>query len=66
MVDITYGGIKIRTLAKEDSKMLLKWLTDPRVLEYYEGRDKKFTEELIDREFFQEDNDTAVKVCGSF
>ncbi len=37
-----------------------------RVLEFYEGRDKRYTEELIYQDFFEEDseddNGTAMKV----
>ena len=39
--------IKIRVLTEEDFPFLLKWLTDERVLKYYEGRDVKFTPETI-------------------
>jgi aminoglycoside 6'-N-acetyltransferase len=32
---------------ESDYQLMLKWLTDERVLKYYEGRDKKFTIESI-------------------
>lgn len=32
------GDILIRDFAESDLPLMLKWLTDKRVLEYYEGR----------------------------
>ena len=49
-------------MVSEDSAVLLKWMTDMRVLEFYEGRDKKYTEELIYENFFEEDDEIALKV----
>lgn len=46
----------------DDAAVLLKWMTDMRVLEFYEGRDKRYTEELIYEDFFEEDDDAAIKV----
>ena len=43
MIDITDKDIRIRTLNENDFPLLLKWLSDERVLEFYEGRDKKYT-----------------------
>ena len=45
MVDITQDKIRIRTMVPGDAAALLKWMTDARVLEFYEGRDKRYTEE---------------------
>lgn len=47
MLDIIQDKIRIRPMASEDAAVLLKWMTDMRVLEFYEGRDKRYTEELI-------------------
>ena len=66
MVNITQDKIRIRTMVPDDSAVLLKWMTDMRVLEFYEGRDKRYTEELIYQDFFEEDseddNGAAMKV----
>lgn len=66
MVNITQDKIRIRTMVPDDSAILLKWMTDMRVLEFYEGRDKRYTEELIYQDFFEEDseddNGAAMKV----
>ncbi len=49
-------------MGPEDAALLLKWMTDMRVLEFYEGRDKRFTEELIYEDFFEEDDEGVIKV----
>ncbi len=46
---------KIRNLTKDDKKYLLKWLTDPEVLAYYEGRDQTFHDTDIERKFYNSD-----------
>lgn len=52
MVDITQDKIRIRAMVAGDATALLKWMTDARVLEFYEGRDRQYTEELIREDFF--------------
>lgn len=57
-MEIVNGDMKIRTLNDNDYPIMLKWLTDDRVLEYYGGRDVKYTlDSLIThyREEFEED-----------
>lgn len=41
-IDITNGDIRIRSMTDSDYPIMLKWLTDDRVLEFYEGRDTHF------------------------
>ncbi|WP_019639832.1 hypothetical protein [Paenibacillus fonticola] len=36
--------------------MLAKWLSDPLVLEYYEGRDNSFDLEKVNKKFYQRKN----------
>ena len=55
MIDITDKDIRIRTLNENDFPLLLKWLSDERVLEFYEGRDKKYTLEEIKKHFQRAD-----------
>lgn len=43
MIDIKKDDIRIRTLTENDYELLYKWLTDERLLEFYGGRDKKYT-----------------------
>ena len=47
MINIVNGDIRIRTLTEYDFLLLLKWLSDERVLEFYEGRDKRYIERYI-------------------
>ena len=42
-MEIVQDKIRIRTLTNDDFPLMLKWLTDYRVLEFYGGRDKKYT-----------------------
>ena len=62
MPDIIQDKIRIRTMTPNDAAVLLKWMTDMRVLEFYEGRDKRYTQELIYENFFEEDDESAIKV----
>ena len=55
MLDIVQDKIRIRTMASDDAVVLLKWMTDMRVLEFYEGRDKRYTPELIQEDFFEDE-----------
>ncbi|MCA0988390.1 hypothetical protein [Guptibacillus algicola] len=40
---IQSGSMSIRKLGPEDETLLLRWLTDENVLQYYEGRDSHYT-----------------------
>jgi len=62
MIDIINEDIRIRTLNDNDYPFLLKWLTDERVLEFYEGRDKKYTLEAIKKHFSEEWEDEVFRV----
>lgn len=62
MLDIIQDKIRIRTMASDDAAVLLKWMTDMRVLEFYEGRDKRYTPELIQEDFFEEDEENGGNV----
>ena len=42
-VKIEKDEIKIRDFTETDLPLMFKWLTDKRVLEYYEGRDVRRT-----------------------
>lgn len=62
MIDIIDGDIRIRSLNNNDFTLLLKWLTDDRVLEFYGGRDKKYTLESIKDHYSKEWEDEVLRV----
>lgn len=51
--------LRIRLLQQEDNYFLAKWLSDPAVLEYYEGRDKPFDVKKVDKVFYNRNNDVV-------
>jgi aminoglycoside 6'-N-acetyltransferase len=50
-MEISYGDLEIRPLKEDDKYILAKWLSDPEVLQYYEGRDCPFTIEMVEEKF---------------
>lgn len=44
--------INIRKLEEDDAKDLVKWLSNPTVLEYYEGRDNVFDMAKVQKKFY--------------
>ena len=52
-------GLRVRTLIDKDKIQLAKWLSDPEVLQYYEGRDNPFNVEKVAQEFFDDDDDVS-------
>lgn len=46
-IDITNGDIRIRSMTDEDLPLMLKWLTDDRVLAFYGGRDTRYSYETL-------------------
>jgi len=49
----------IRELERKDKYLLSKWLSDPEILQYYEGRDNPFDVEKVEQKFFDEEADTT-------
>ncbi len=45
----------VRQLEENDIPLLSKWLSDPNVLQYYEGRDNPFDNEKVQNVFFSKD-----------
>ncbi|MHA7965513.1 GNAT family N-acetyltransferase [Paenibacillus sp. CAU 1782] len=54
MILIQGNEVGIRTLEAEDAPLLWKWLNDPDVLTYYEGRDRPQSHENIRESFYEE------------
>ena len=51
---IENGETLIRDFADSDLPLMYKWLTDDRVLEYYEGRDVRFTMDTLADHYHEE------------
>ncbi|MGK7378017.1 GNAT family N-acetyltransferase [Planococcus sp. 1R117A] len=49
----------IRKLQEADKEVMVKWLTDPEVLKYYEGRDNPHDLEKVDRHFYRQEDETT-------
>ena len=50
----------VRQLEEKDQFLLAKWLSDPKVLEFYEGRDNPFSLEKVQNKFFSSDGQTSM------
>lgn len=44
--------LTIRSLEHQDKHLIVKWLSDSQVLQYYEGRDNPYNEELVEEKFY--------------
>ncbi|RLL48362.1 GNAT family N-acetyltransferase [Oceanobacillus piezotolerans] len=53
------GRLKVRKLEDKDKYLLTKWLSDPRVLEFYEGRDKPFDFDMVQKVFYASEDDVG-------
>ncbi len=63
MMLIQNDNLKVRMLEEKDSQRLVKWLSDPSVLEFYEGRDNPFNLEKVKSVFYcSEDNEVKCIV----
>jgi len=47
-------SVRIRDFSERDLPFMFKWLTDDRVLKYYEGRDVRFTMDTLSAHFLKE------------
>ena len=56
---IESNDLQVRTLVDKDKTLLANWLSNPEVLQYYEGRDNPFSVEKVEQEFFEGDEDVA-------
>ncbi|MDO3410512.1 GNAT family N-acetyltransferase [Saccharibacillus sp. CPCC 101409] len=61
MILFDQRGIALRTLEPGDERLLLKWLTDPLVLEWYGGRDQPYDSERVREDFYDEDSGEEVR-----
>ena len=49
----------VRELECSDKYILSKWLSDPEILQYYEGRDNPFDVEKVEQKFFEAEADAT-------
>jgi len=54
------GPLAIRRLKEADIPLLARWLSDPRVLEFYKGRDQPHDEAMV-REDYIEPQDSVIR-----
>ncbi|WP_379141512.1 hypothetical protein [Paenibacillus sp. sgz500992] len=47
--------LSVRRLVPPDAELLVKWLSDPFLLEYYEGRDRPHTMAMVLEHFYEEE-----------
>jgi aminoglycoside 6'-N-acetyltransferase len=52
-------NLSARELTLSDKFHLLKWLTDARVLQYYEGRDRPHTIDMVEQHFYDRNGDVT-------
>ncbi|SFM36118.1 aminoglycoside 6'-N-acetyltransferase [Paenibacillus sp. 1_12] len=52
---ILFGAqeISIRFLEDDDADLLVKWLSNPVLLEFYEGRDRPHNKDLVKKHFYE-------------
>ena len=58
-------NLRVRALVESDKTLMAKWLSNPEILQYYEGRDSPFDVEKVKREFF-DDEDDAIRCLIEF
>lgn len=56
---VQQGRLAIRVLQKSDAPVMLRWLQDERVLEFYEGRDKHFDLQTVIDLFIEDQGETT-------
>lgn len=61
-MNIVENEICIRILIDDDFFLMLKWLIDERVLEFYGGRDKKYILELLKKYYIEFWEDEVFRV----
>ena len=50
-------GLRVRALVDKDKAQLANWLSNPEILQYYEGRDNPFNVEKVEQNFFGDDGE---------
>lgn len=55
--------LTVRSLVQSDAPLLHKWLNDPEVLRYYEGRDRAHTPEMVQEHFYPKKEEDGMFRC---
>jgi aminoglycoside 6'-N-acetyltransferase len=63
---INEGNLLVSKLESVDKVLLSKWLSDPEILQYYEGRDNPFNIEKVEQEFFSDDEENITRCLVEF
>lgn len=56
------GPITVRELEERDESSMVSWLSNPEVLQYYEGRDRPHDVALVREHFYVEDDETRCLI----
>ena len=65
-MNITDGALLIRLMTVEDLPLLLKWLGDDRVLQYYGGRDLRYTMETLTAHYTEPFEGEGFRVIAAY
>ncbi len=55
MIFCKTGELTVRSLERHDKHLIVKWLSDIKVLQYYEGRNNLHDEEMVEEKFYNKD-----------
>jgi len=56
MIFCKTGQLTIRSLERDDKHLIVKWLSDNQVLQYYEGRNNPHDEAMIEEKLYRENS----------
>lgn len=65
MIIFQNNEICLRSLESQDAELLVKWLSNPTVLQYYEGRDRAHDMDLVQKHFY-ENRDEIIQCIFQF
>ena len=63
---ITDGKIRLRELEESDKPILLKWLTDERILNFWEGKSAVFDIDRINAQYYCKEEVEAIRAIIEF
>ncbi|ETT63501.1 N-acetyltransferase GCN5 [Paenibacillus sp. FSL R7-277] len=66
MILFQNGDLSVRRLEQEDAPLLVRWLSDPAVLEYYEGRDCPHDLERVQTNFYESEEEGLYRGIVQF